>query len=259
MDFLFKDHDQSFIDFLNEFDNEIKKNKKKLVVLDIDNTLINAVKLEEKNIKIVNISNKIVNIINKYSDNILSSDIKYSIDEDYHIIFRYREIEKNEKGENIEKKYENIFTVQKRPYLNDFLDYIFEHYDVGVWSAGNKIYVDKNIDYIFGEKKSLLKFVYTLDNCDREYILNNNGKEILVYTKPLSKLYSAEYFYDRIIHIDDNDHTFYRNPYNALKISIWTGDKTDNQLLRCIEILKILKVSENIPTTILDHKFHLGF
>ena len=66
-------------------------------------------------------------------------------------------------------------------------------------------------------------------------------------------------FRENIIHIDDNHDTFNKNPDNALKISYWTGDKTDNQLLRCIEILKILKVSDDIPTTISENKFNFEF
>jgi len=250
-DAVFKDHDQSFLQFLNEFDILVKestegKNNKKLVVLDLDNTLINAIKMPKQ---VKTDSQKLVDLVYQYVGvpypNNNDDDEKYREDEDYNIKF-YLDDEIM------------VFSVQKRPYLNEFLDFVFENFDVGVWSAGNEIYVNKNISFIFGDYAPSLKFVHHLGFCDKELRRDRKGL-FHINVKPIFKLRSLGYSQNKIIHIDDNDDTFHKNPYNALKVSMWDGDKTDNQLLRCIEILKILQVSDNIPNSIVENKFHLGF
>lgn len=216
---IFKEHDEDFLKFLKEIDNDIKiaenlRKTKTLLVLDLDHTLIYASKVENKNI----------------TESIPKDD------EDYSII--YQEI--------------TCFSGKKRPHLNTFFDYIFEHFDIAVWSAGNEQYVYATINHIFGEKKKLLKFVYTGDQCENKLIDNQ-----IMKIKPLSKIWG--YDQSKIIILDDNEYTFTKNPHNALKISCWSGDKTDDKLLRCIEILKILKTCDYIPTIIIENKFNEGF
>lgn len=213
---IFKDHDEEFLVFLREIDNDIKNNRI-LIVLDIDLTLVCAEEVKDK----VEIKEE-------------KKEIKLREDEDYNII--YREI--------------RCFSGKKRPHLNTFLDYVFENFDIAVWSAGNEQYVKPSVEHIFGERKSLLKFVYHVEHCE-----NGSNKDQKI--KPLSKI--TGYNPSKIIIIDDNENSFIKNEHNAIKISSWSDDKTDDKLLKCIEILKILKTSDNIPNTISQNKFHEGF
>lgn len=234
---VFKDHDDEFLEFLKEIDNDIKQledNKNNiLVVLDVDLTLVCANLIETKFIEIDNIIESKNKEIEEFVKNLREKEMESA---DYNIIYS-------------ETKF---FKGNKRPHLNKFLDFLFENFDVAVWSAGNKEYINPSIDQIFGERKNDLKFVYTADQCDEVKL-----KDQMVKIKPLSKI--RGYHPDKIIHIDDNRDTFIKNPYNALKISGWTDNKDDNKLLKCIEILKILKGCNNIPRTITDFKFHEGF
>ena len=96
------------------------------------------------------------------------------------------------------------FYVKKRPYLDLFLNYIFIHFDIAVWSAGNKEYVDVIIDNIFINSKHLLKFIYYNTNCIEDK--NNN------LTKPLNVIENYNII-NKII-IDNNETTFYNNINN---------------------------------------------
>lgn len=67
----------------------------------------------------------------------------------------------------------------KRPYLDSFLDYLFEHFDqVILWSAGIHDYVHAVVDVVFEKRKP--HKVYTRDDCTEK-----NGSKS---HKPLSKI-----------------------------------------------------------------------
>lgn len=144
-------------------------------------------------------------------------------------------------------KNKNLHYISKRPYLDQFLDFIFSHFTVGVWSAGNTEYIDIIIDNILSKYKDKIKFIYTNDDC----ITFDNR----IFYKPLSIIFND---ISNVIILDDNPHTFKYNIYNALHIPSWYGDITDEKLLECIKILCELK-NNNIIEINKIKKYYEGF
>jgi hypothetical protein len=48
--------------------------------------------------------------------------------------------------------------VYKRPFCNQFIEFCFQNFAVGVWSYAQKQNVDKLVDFIFGDLKEKLIF-----------------------------------------------------------------------------------------------------
>jgi TFIIF-interacting CTD phosphatase-like protein len=51
-----------------------------------------------------------------------------------------------------------------KPYLDEFLNYAFENFDVAIWTAAGSEYAEEILKGI-GLDKSKLKFLYTQENC----------------------------------------------------------------------------------------------
>ncbi|GAG20380.1 unnamed protein product, partial [marine sediment metagenome] len=107
--------------------------------------------------------------------------------------------EYNDLGEDIKKYFSKITYkpfenkditsdawVMKRPYLDDFLDYIFEHFNVGVWSIGQPGYVNEIVKYLLFDQGHQPAFIYNFTNCHRCY-------DPIRFTKPLNKCPSKGY------------------------------------------------------------------
>jgi TFIIF-interacting CTD phosphatase-like protein len=144
------------------------------------------------------------------------------------------------------------FYVKKRPYLIQFIEYIFDNFTVAIWSAGNRIYVEPIVDFIFGDYKQFIHFIYSKEDCIRELY---NEREI--FLKPIDNILSYEPF--EIIILDDNDQTFIKNINNAIKISAWYGNENDTKLLECINILTPISKTDNVMSIIEKNQYFKGF
>jgi len=78
-----------------------------------------------------------------------------------------------------------IVVLMLRPHLRPFLDSLFSNYDVGVWSAGGKLYVDAICRVLF-PADSHLRPMFQL--CWDDVQVETNG--LSSYTKPLTTLIS---------------------------------------------------------------------
>ena len=78
-----------------------------------------------------------------------------------------------------------IVVLMLRPHLRPFLDSLFSNYDVGVWSAGGKLYVDAICRVLF-PTDSHLRPLFQL--CWDDVQVETNG--LSSYTKPLTTLIS---------------------------------------------------------------------
>ena len=85
----------------------------------------------------------------------------------------------------IYKKYENKDItsdawVMIRPYLDEFMDFIFKHFNVGVWSIGQPGYVNTMVNHLFKSKGYQPLFVNNFTHCRRCY-------DPIRFTKPLEE------------------------------------------------------------------------
>jgi TFIIF-interacting CTD phosphatase-like protein len=131
--------------------------------------------------------------------------------------------------------------ILERPYLQEFLNHLFQHFDVAVWSAGKKKYVDLVVDSIFTPKhKTMLKFVWYREMC--ETITSKWGT---ITRKPIQLIQQQIPCYrNEIIYmIDDIEENGFYNRHLFLKINPFdtTNAKTDTELLKMLKKLSVLR------------------
>ena len=108
-------------------------NKKKLLLLDLDETLVHSEIRDKKNF----------HVLNKLKDSAKC----------YHKVFSY-----------MEKNYLYYFDIFFRPYLFDFLHEIQNYFDIAVFTASCKGYADTIIDYI-DPSNTIFKFRLYREAC----------------------------------------------------------------------------------------------
>lgn len=134
-----------------------------------------------------------------------------------------------------------------RNYLKEFLDFVMEHYNVIIWSAGRMKYVHTMVDKMFPIGSKRPHIVYTYDDCDI-------GKEDYL-KKPLKKLYNDS----RIKHlnmnetntlvVDDREDTFSLNKKNGIQIPEFESDMTAEEIdfhpdIALLQLIAFLKKPE---------------
>ena len=117
---------------------------KKNIILDLDNTVISSIPLEEV----------------EWTDDLKKKMKKFNFCnmEDYYMIF-------------------------ERPFLQDFLDELFEKYNVSIWSAGSKDYVLHIVEMIILKKpERKVDFIFFSYHCKLSKKLYSGIKDLrLVY------------------------------------------------------------------------------
>ena len=128
----------------------------------------------------------------------------------------------------------------KRPYLKEFINDVGRFYNILVWSAGSKDYVDSIIEQIVRESNiPYPRVVWTRDKCMT--IGGNYHKPLQVLKNHLDTIPCAvEIDLDRTFMVDDKIYTFYANPDNGILIPPYNPpptregllDRTDTELLK---------------------------
>jgi len=65
----------------------------------------------------------------------------------------------------VHKHINNDYITFERPHLQEFLDYIFKHFNVSVWTAASKPYAISIVNQIILVKPRKLDFVFYSDHC----------------------------------------------------------------------------------------------
>ena len=115
--------------------------------------------------------------------------------------------------------------VHHRPHLEEFIDFAFDRFEVGVWTSAGNIYAEAVVTGVFGTRRPA--FVWCSDRCTHRRIVELDEP---VSLKRLSKLKSLGYSMDRIIAIDDSPEKHSDNYGNLIQISEFKGDPNDVEL-----------------------------
>lgn len=130
-----------------------------------------------------------------------------------------------------------IYPVYKRPGLDEFLEFCFSTFDVGVWGQGCKEYVKGVCEELFKNYK--LKFVWSRDECGMI------GR--FPYLKDVKKIEkNLKISLSSIIVVDDNpDHFDAEGLQHLVKAAPWDGGVNDDYLRWLPEFLiEVNKVSD---------------
>jgi Dullard-like phosphatase family protein len=135
------------------------------------------------------------------------------------------------------------YETMKRPYVDQFLDYVQKNWTIAFWTSATE-------DYALGILENLgikyWDFLYHRDNCTQGIIYNEEGMpDKQVTFKKLSKLSKRGYNLDKVLVIDDTKEAHTHNYGNLILISRFVGDLNDNQLLKMIDYLELIKKESN--------------
>lgn len=135
---------------------------------------------------------------------------------------------------------ENEYLVFARPYLQKFLTWLFNNFNVIVWTAASGSYAVYIIEkFILKDKKRELKFFLYDDHCKHSYLVYDTQKrlDMLKEYVPLLPLN------DTII-IDDNDEVYTSQPNRCIHIKPF--DVSDESCLKDTELLRVQKLLQQI-------------
>ena len=83
-------------------------------------------------------------------------------------------------NEKVEYDMDGYYTVVTRPYLQEFLDYLFENFNVVIWTAATKDYALYIIEHIIigGNKDRKIDFIFFSYHCDWSRKMNKYTKKL---------------------------------------------------------------------------------
>jgi ubiquitin-like domain-containing CTD phosphatase 1 len=201
---------------------------------DVGDEFVLDVKDNEENHK------KIQNRINSYEAKILNPPRKDKkllvLDIDY-TIFDHR------------STVDNVF-ILKRPYLDEFLEAVYEFYDIIIWSATSMKWIEAKMTEIGVLSNPKCKITALFDK--GAMITVNDPKYGVIDIKPLAVIWGKfpQYYNAKnTIMVDDLRRNFLMNPENGLKIRPFChaqlARETDKELLYLKEYLLLIAKLDN--------------
>ncbi|XP_065879195.1 uncharacterized protein [Euphorbia lathyris] len=116
-------------------------------------------------------------------------------------------------------------SVFRRPFCDDFLQFCFEKFNVGVWSSRLKRNVDQVVDFLMEDSRHKLLFCWDQSHCTRTRFttVENSSKPLVL--KELEKLWDkvepglpwnkGDYNESNTLLLDDSPYKALRNPANT--------------------------------------------
>ena len=195
--------------FPNKFEKYFKSNKK-ILLLDLDETLIHADFFEEFPEKSENkYENKYDKIISFYTEeptNFIQENTDNNTTDDE---------SKDDSGEKVLNKV-GIFL---RPKVQEFLKEISNYFEIGIFTASIPEYADAVINYLDPDEK-LIKFrLYRNDCVNLENVIKI--KDLRIF---------GENNLNRIVLLDNNIYSFSAQLSNGILINSFFCDKNDDEL-----------------------------
>jgi len=138
------------------------------------------------------------------------------------------------------KKLDKDYITFARPHLQEFLDYIFKHYNVAIWTAANKPYAISIINkFILIKPGRKLDFVFYSDHCSLSK-RQHRGLKGLNILWDYFKI--RGYNENNTLIIDDNNEVNSIQKRNCYHIPEFDynkrGSENDTELLTLIKVLK---------------------
>lgn len=139
----------------------------------------------------------------------------------------------------------SVDIIYKRPHLDKFLQFAFDQFQVGIWTAASEDYAKYILSKILKESQVPL-FVFSSNRCTQRINYENittrdSSADAVVMIKRLSKVRRTyKIARDDILVVDDKKHTFRENTGNGIQVIAFEGQKDDKELLLLIDYLKTL-------------------
>lgn len=189
----------------------------KNIILDLDNTIISSIKINNSNKSTID-------------------SLKQQIDQKK--IIKYYDLFNDNR--------QLIYVIFTRPNLDTFLDYIFNKFNVTIWTAGTRCYASFIIKNVMkGRKIDYILFDYHTNISNRIY--NKQPKNLNIFSEHFNM---SSYTTDNTLIIDDStkisdqENSLQKKNYKNILCTYYDISKNtqvainDKELLRIIDILK---------------------
>lgn len=133
------------------------------------------------------------------------------------------------------------YHVYKRPHLDEFLDYAFSRFRVGVWTSSGALYAEPLVAQLMPNRR--LEFIWSSRRCSLVRDWEEGGYST---QKRLAKLKKHGFRLEQIIGIDDTASKYARNYGNLVLAQEFTGDLSDNELPLLVRYLAMLEKEPDI-------------
>ena len=203
--------------FLNERIERISHNNKKILLLDLDETLIHADFKEE----FLNSNEKYDEVITFYSVDEPFSTLEESNKDEDDTESNMTDDESKDENENINKV--GIFL---RPGVRKFLEEVSKYFEVGIFTASVQEYADAAINFLDPENK-YIKFRFYRNSCI------NVGDLVRVKNLRILKNIPLK----DIVLVDNNMYSFAPQLDNGILINSFFCDKKDDELENVLSYL----------------------
>lgn len=133
------------------------------------------------------------------------------------------------------------YFIYRRPHLDEFLAYALKTFDVGVWTSSGSAYAHHLTRQVVDP--AALRFVWASRRCTLRRDFSTGDYHPL---KRLAKLKPLGYRLSDIIAVDDTPEKHKDNYGNLVRVSEFTGDPADRELLLLKDYLDRLALEPNI-------------
>ena len=175
---------------------------------------------------------------------------------------KYPEIKKKAAGKPFGKNnitnMDNLYTIFERPGLQEFLDFLFDNFNVSVWTAASKdyaLFVIKNIIYKKNKESRKLDWIFFSYHCDISKCTKKGTKDLSL----LWDDYKLDGFSkNNTFIIDDYDEVYETQRKNCIAISPFNftdeGSEHDSHLknLRLQLDFMLYQNKKGVPYTVVD-------
>ena len=129
--------------------------------------------------------------------------------------------------------------VRKRPFLKEFLEAVYDKFEVIVFTASQKVYADELLNRIDPENK------YIRHRLFRESCLPVEGN----YLKDLNVLDRS---LKHCVLVDNSPHAFGYQVDNGIPIESWFDDPNDTELVKLEKFLRTIQNSDDVTVNVRD-------
>lgn len=128
------------------------------------------------------------------------------------------------------------FHVYKRPHVDRFLKEMSSFYQLAVWSAASRSYVELTVARLMPPAVEPV-FVFSSERCTRRFDYDI-GRHYQI--KNLKKVKRKGFDLRRVLIVEDSPENVTRNYGNAVYVRAFEGDLNDDELLKLSEYLALL-------------------
>lgn len=134
------------------------------------------------------------------------------------------------------------YSVYLRPFVKEFLAFCRANFRVAVWTSSSEAYAAHIVPWLFGPDFPL-EFVWARQRCTRKFDPEDMTYE---WIKDLGKVKRRGFRLEEVIMVDDTPRKLCRHYGNLVRIKMFEGEATDNELPALAEYLQSLMDHSNV-------------